>query len=205
MSLFPRIAAGFVGVGLLAGCSGIRTYPDTSPKNLIVRTQASPGSMLSRTRVSVHIHEVDANCRTEYQGTVQLSDPTVEIGIPAGRPSYLVFNFHNSSFLGSTTGSINYETLLQPRAGYTYDATARYADGIYLVSIRESGARGAGGRELARRGLADCGRRSRSKPSRQADPPHPAVSARLAGRAREPREERNGTLRGGDPQHRPAP
>ena len=158
MILLARIAAWLLGVGLLAGCSGIKTYPDTSPKNLIVRTDASSGSMLSKTRVSVHIHEIDANCRTEYQGTVQLSEPTVEIGVPAGRPSYLVFNFHNSSFLGGTTGSINYETLLRPRAGYTYDATARYRDGIYYVSIRESGARGGQGREVARRGLKDCSR-----------------------------------------------
>lgn len=155
----PRIAALLLGVGLLAGCSGIKTYPDTSPKNLVVRTEASSGSMLGRSRVSVHIHEVDANCRTEYRGTVQLNEPTVEIGVPAGRPSLLVFNFYNSSFLGGSTGNINYETLLRPRAGFTYDATARYRDGIYYVSIRESGARGGQGREVARRGLAECARR----------------------------------------------
>lgn len=153
-----RIAAWLLGVGLLAGCSGIKTYPDTSPKNLVVRTEASSGSLLGRSRVSVHIHEVDANCRTEYRGTVQLNEPTVEIGVPAGRPSLLVFNFYNSSFLGGTTGNINYETLLRPRQGFTYDATARYRDGIYYVSIRESGARGGQGREVAQRGLKNCGR-----------------------------------------------
>jgi hypothetical protein len=153
-----RIAASLLGAILLVGCSGLKTYPDTSPRNLVVRTEASSGSMLAKTRVSVHIHEVGANCRTEYLGTVQLSEPTVEIGIPAGRPSLLVFNFHNSSFLGSSTGSVSYETLLRPRAGYTYDATARYREGIYYVSIRESGARSSAGREVARRGLNECGR-----------------------------------------------
>jgi len=156
----PRFTACLLGVFLLAGCSGIKTYPDASPKNLFVRTEASSGSILGGTRVSVHIHEVDANCRTQYLGTVQLDEPTVEIGIPQARPSYLVFNFYSSSFLGSSTGSINYETLLLPRAGYTYDVTARYADGIYYVAIRESGARGSAGREVARRGLTDCARRS---------------------------------------------
>ena len=156
----PRIAACLLGAGLLAGCSGIKTYPDTSPRNLLVRTEASSGSMLSKVRVSVHIHEVDAGCRTHYLGTVQLDEPTVEIGVPAGKPSYLVFNFYNSSFLGGTTGNINYETLLRPRAGYSYDATARYRDGIYYVAIRESGARGSAGREVARRGLSECARHS---------------------------------------------
>ena len=155
-----RVAACLLGAGLLAGCSGIKTYPDTSPKNLVVKTEARSGSVLGSVRVSVHIHEVDASCRTQYLGTVQLSEPTVEIGIPPERPSYLVFNFHSSSFLGGTSGSINYETLLRPRAGFTYDATARYANGIYYVSIQESGARGSPGREVARRGLADCARRS---------------------------------------------
>lgn len=156
MILSPRITVPLLGAALLAGCSGIKTYPDTSSRNLLVKTDARSGSAFASVRVSVHIHEVDANCRTQYLGTVQLHAPSVEIGIPPERPSYLVFNFYSSSFLGGRTGSINYETLLRPRAGYTYDATARYADGIYLVEIRESGARGSAGREVARRGLADC-------------------------------------------------
>lgn len=156
----PRIAAWLLAAGVLAGCSGIKSYPDTTPKNLVVKTEARSGSVLGSVRVSVHIHEVDASCRTQYLGTVQLDSPTVEIGIPPERPSYLVFNFHSSSFFGGSSGSINYETLLRPRAGFTYGATARYANGIYYVSIQESGARGSGGREVARRGLADCTRRS---------------------------------------------
>jgi len=154
----PRAAVWLLGAGLLAGCSGIKTYPDTSPRNLFVKTEARSGSAFGSVRVSVHIHQVDASCRTEYLGTVQLNDPAVEIGLPPDRPSYLVFNFYSSSFLGGSTGSINYETLLRPRAGYTYDATARYVDGIYLVEIRESGARGSASRELAQRGLGACDR-----------------------------------------------
>ena len=158
MSPGARVAAGLIGACVLAGCSGIKTYPDTSPKNLIVRTEASSGSVWGSTRVSVHIHEVDAGCRTQYLGTVELNEPKVEIGIPPGRPSYLVFNFHSSSFLGGTSGSINYETLFTPRAGATYEAGARYRDGIYEVVIRESRARGKFGRELPRRVLANCNR-----------------------------------------------
>jgi hypothetical protein len=153
-----RAAVWLLGAGLLAGCSGIKAYPDTSPRNLFVKTEARSGSAFGSVRVSVHIHQVDASCRTEYLGTVQLNEPAVEIGLPPDRPSYLVFNFYSSSFLGGSTGSINYETLLQPRAGYTYDATARYVDGIYLVEIRESSARGSAGRELAQRGLGACDR-----------------------------------------------
>lgn len=159
MIFHPRVAVWLLGAGLLAGCSGIKTYPDTSPKNLIVKTEARTGSVFSSAGVAVHIHEVDASCRTTYLGTVQLSEPAVEIGLPQERPSYLVFNFRTSSFLGGSSGNINYETLLRPRAGYTYDANARYADGIYHVAIRESGPGRSKGREIERRGLADCNRR----------------------------------------------
>jgi hypothetical protein len=152
------VAVCLSGAALLAGCSGIKTYPDTSPKNLVVKTEASSGSVFSRTRVSVHIHEVDAGCRTQYVGTVQLDRQSVEIGLPPGRLSFLEFSFHNSSFLGGSSGTISSATLLQPRAGYTYDATARYSNGIYHVVVRESGARGSAGREVERRGLADCAR-----------------------------------------------
>ena len=154
----PRVAALLLGAGLLAGCSGIKTYPDTSPKNLVVKTETRPGSIFSSTRVSVHIHEVDASCRATYLGTVQLSQSTVEIGVPPGRLSYLEFSFFNSSFLGSSSGTITWATLLRPRAGNTYDATARYTDGLYHVVIRESGARSSAGREIEPRGLSDCGR-----------------------------------------------
>jgi hypothetical protein len=153
-----HIAVWLLGAGLLAGCSGIKSYPDTSPRNLVVKTEARSGSFFSSTRVSVHIHEVDTSCRATYLGTVELSQPTVEIGIPPGRLSYLEFSFYNSSFLGSSSGTISWATLLRPRAGYTYDATARYTDGIYHVVIRESGARASAGREIEQRGLSDCGR-----------------------------------------------
>jgi len=82
-----RVAACLLGAGLLAGCSGIKTYPDTSPRNLFVETEARSGSVFGSVRVSVRIHQVDASCRTEYLGTVQLNEPSVAIGIPPDRPS----------------------------------------------------------------------------------------------------------------------
>src|SRR5687767_8024245 len=156
----PCFAVLLLGAGLLGGCSGIKTYPDDLPKNLQVRTDAASGSAFSSMRVALHIHQVDANCRTDYQGTVQLNEPSIGVGIPPGRMSYLIFTFSGSSFLGGSSSSARYETLLQPRAGYTYDARARYKDGIYHVEIRENDPRRAAGREIERRSLAGCGRPS---------------------------------------------
>ena len=154
----PRIAGWLLGASLVAGCSGIKTYPDTLAKNLHITTEAASGSAFSRMRVALHIHQVDANCRTEYQGTVQLDEPSVQVGIPPDRLSYLVFSFSSSTFLGGSSSSISYDTLLRPRPGLTYTARASYADGIYHVEIRESDPRRSAGREIQRRGLDDCGR-----------------------------------------------
>jgi len=156
MIRLQRVAGWLLGASLVAGCSGIKTYPDTLAKNLHVRTEASSSS--ARMRVALDIHQVYANCRTEYQGTVQLDQPSVSIGIPPERQSYLVFVFSGSSFL-SGSSSINYATLLSPRAGHSYDARASYKDGIYHVEIRETDPRRSAGREIERRSLDECGRR----------------------------------------------
>ena len=147
-----RYPALFAVAVLLAGCSGIKTYPNDLPKNLQVRTEASSGSAFSSLRVALHIHQVDSSCRTEYQGTVQLDAPSIDVGLPSARTSYLIFTFSGSSFLGGNSSSTRYDTLLQPRPGASYDARVRYKDGIYHVELRDAG------REIERRTLADCGR-----------------------------------------------
>jgi hypothetical protein len=137
--------------GLLAGCSGIKTYPNTLDKNLRVRTEADSGSFFSKVRAAVDIYRVDADCKTEYEGTVRLDEQSVAVGIPSGRVSYLVFVFARSGFFSRSSSSITYDTLLRPRAGQTYDVGVRYRDDIYNVVIREGK-----GREIRPRDLQDC-------------------------------------------------
>jgi len=132
-----RVYAMLLSASLLASCSGAKTYPDTLPKNMHVRTETS------KVRAELHIHRVDANCLTEYQGTVQLDKPTVEVGVPAGRQSLVAFTFSSSSFLSGSSSSVRYHTLLTPRAGYTYDVKVSYLDSIYNVTIREIDPRGS--------------------------------------------------------------
>jgi len=145
-----RLYAVTLAAGLLAGCSGAKTYPDTLPKNIHVRTETS------NMRTELHIHRVDANCLTEYQGTVQLDKPSVQVGIPAGRQSLVAFTFSSSSFLTGSSRSVRYDTLLTPRAGYTYDVKVSYLDNIYNVTVREIDPRRSSSREIERRGLNAC-------------------------------------------------
>ncbi len=145
-----RIHATLLAASLLAGCSGIKTYPDTLPKNL--RIQAT----ISKVQAALHIHRVDAGCQTEYQGTVQLDKPSVEVGIPAGRQSLVAVTFSSSSFLGGSSSSVRYDTLLTPRAGYTYDVKVSYLDNIYNVTVREIDPRSSSSREIGRRDPTAC-------------------------------------------------
>ena len=142
--------------GLLSGCAGIKTYPNTPDKNLRVRTETDSGSFFSKVRAAVDIYRVDADCKTEYEGTVQLDARSVAVGIPSGRVSYLVFVFARSGFLSPSSSNITYDTLLRPRAGQTYDVSVRYRDVIYNVVIREADSRQGKGRVIGPNDLQDC-------------------------------------------------
>jgi hypothetical protein len=144
-----RIAT-LLGALALAGCAGGKIYPDdVMPKNLNIRTASS------NAKAVVGVHAVDAQCRAEYLGYVPLDKSAVQVGIPAERWSYLVFEFSTSRYLGSSRGRISKETLLKPRAGYRYDIDVTYRDDLYDVVIREQPPRGKA-RELEFLDLGSC-------------------------------------------------
>ncbi len=142
---------------LLAGCFGSKTYPNTPlDKNLHVHTATDSGSWFSRVRAAVDIHRVGEDCVLDYEGTVQLADPKIDIGIPPHRWSYLVFVFANSAFLANRSGTITYETLLKPRAGSHYEVEVSYRDDMYHVGIREILPNQSTGREIERLAFSAC-------------------------------------------------
>jgi hypothetical protein len=141
--------AALLALSLAAGCSGMRAYQAGGPDNVFV------SSAISKMRGTIHIHGVDAGCRTEYLGSVALDRPDTAFALPPGRPSYLVFSFDGWSLLGGSS-SMSVGTLLEPRAGYRYGVDVAYRDNIYNVTLRESDPRRGAARELARRGLSDC-------------------------------------------------
>jgi hypothetical protein len=146
-----RLALTLVGLAMIGCSAGRKPYPDElATKNVSVRPS------LSGVRGALHIHSVDAQCRTEYLGTLDLDRPTVAFGIPAERASYLVFNFSSSSLLRGSHATSS-ETLLRPRAGHRYEIVASYRDDIYNLVLRELPAKGAA-RELPLRELASCAR-----------------------------------------------
>lgn len=143
-------------IGVLAGCSGKYAYPNTLAKNLHIETETESGSLFSSVRAAVGIYRVNEHCKIEYQGTVDLDERPISVGIPSGRPSYLVFEFASSSFLANSSRSITYETLLLPVAGRDYRLKVSYLDDIYNVEIRESRPGNAKAREIERKDLRAC-------------------------------------------------
>ena len=143
-------------VVLFTGCSSLKPYPSVAPENVVVKSALESGSILSSMRGSVHIHELDASCHSSYVGTVKLDRPSVALGLPAERASYLVFAFDGSSFLGGTTSSTSSGTVLKPRAGYRYEFAVTYKDNIYNVVLRESDPRRGASREVPRQELRGC-------------------------------------------------
>lgn len=149
--------AGFLAaISLLGGCSGKFTYPNTLAKNLHIQTETESNSPFSSVSATVGIYRVDDQCKIEYQGSVDLDGKPISVGIPWDRPSYLVFEFTNSSFLASSTRRISYETLLSPVAGHVYDVDVSYLDDIYNVEIRESQPGHGRSRSIERKELRNC-------------------------------------------------
>ena len=151
-----HLAALLVALFVLSGCSGVRPYPNTLEKNLVIRTETDSGSIFSKVSAAVDIFGVTANCQTEYLGTVDLKGPSVEVGIPPDQLNYMVFVFSNASFLGGSQSTISHETLLEARRGHNYDISVNYIDDIYSVAINEKGPRNPDGRKIAVRDISAC-------------------------------------------------
>jgi hypothetical protein len=151
-----HFCAVLLAASLLAACSAIKTYPNTLPRNLHIRTETSSGSVFSKVRAAVHIHQVDAICRTDYQGMLELDQPSLEVGIPAERLTLMAFVFTSTATLGGSSSSIRVEALLKPRAGYSYDAKVSYVDSIYDVVIREIDPRKSSSRQIERKTWKSC-------------------------------------------------
>ena len=150
-----RLAALIVAAVALAGCAGRFAYPNALAKNVRIHTRTDSGSMFSSVRAALDIYRVDAQCKIEYLGSVDLDEPATALGLPPQSTTYLVFEFASASFLANSRSRISYETLFEPVAGSRYDIEVSYLDDIYNVEIRES-ARGGAVSRVDRRDLRDC-------------------------------------------------
>lgn len=148
-----RVALVALALGLSAGCADMKTYPNTLDKNLQIRSETVAGTALFRVRTAVGVYRVDERCELEFEGVVNIDQPTVSVGIPSGRWSYLDFTFSDPSLAGGAASPVSRETLFRPRAGYRYDIGVSYKKDI---SIREIPPRGGAGRKVDFKEIRAC-------------------------------------------------
>ncbi len=146
-----RVAAICVVTVMMVGCSSIKTYPNTLPKNMHVTTKLDSGSRVTSTEAALDIYRVDASCALTEEGRVDLEEAKTDIGLPTNGRLYLEFTFFNHNYLARSSSSTNYGLLLTPRPGVSYQTKAQYLGGIYDVVVRESG-----GRVIEQVKLSDC-------------------------------------------------
>ena len=122
---------------LLAGCSGLKTYRSDNQKNLYINTQTDARGWFSGVDAALDIYRIQGDCEFDYQGTVELGNSRVEVGVPAGEPAYLAFRFESSAFLANSHSSMSYDVTLNPLVGHVYDIGVTYRDNIYNVEVQE--------------------------------------------------------------------
>jgi len=120
-------------LGVVAGCGEPHPYAGLPEKNLQVYSLAALAGS-----VALEIH----TCRGAYEGSVALAGAPVDIGLPADRPSKLVFEFRNPSV------SNRKEIEIAPRPGYRYEVRASLKDAIHDIELREIDPRSGSNREL---------------------------------------------------------
>jgi hypothetical protein len=152
-----RVVVLVLFAGLFASCSSLRPYDSDYEKNLHITTRTEASGFLASIDAAVDIYSVDSDCAKQYQGTVDLRDTSVAVGLLSNAPSYLSFTFASSSFLANSHGTMSYDTVLVPRDGYDYDVSVSYIDNIYNVTIQERHSSSGDSRELLATSLDSCG------------------------------------------------
>jgi hypothetical protein len=126
---------GLVVFGALGACTGIKPYPNSYDKNVRINVKTD-SSLFSKLRTAVDIYRVDNTCQKTYEGTLQLRDATMLVGLSNEHPVYLVFVFQESSFLANSHSSITYETVFRPESDNHYEFEVSYVDKcIFLPTV----------------------------------------------------------------------
>jgi hypothetical protein len=140
----------------LAGCTGLKTYPNAYDKNAVVRIKTDSGTFLSRTRADLDLYTVNAACGAEYLGSLTLGDASVDVGLPLGSTVLLAYVFSRSSFLGGRESASVIEMMVAPRKGYRYEFEVSYVKNTYGATGLEFVPGRPKGREIEHQRLKDC-------------------------------------------------
>lgn len=139
----------------LAGCSSLRTYPNTLAKNAVIHVQTEASTLLSRTGVELDLYTVDVECGSKYLGTLELLDASVELGLPLDTQVRLAYVFARSALLG-TSGTTTIEMIVTPQRGHRYEFDVSYLKTGYTATGRDFALGQVRGTDIEHARLLDC-------------------------------------------------
>ena len=122
----------------------------------MILTSTDSGSIFTGIKAAMDIHHVDSGCNTEYQGTIKLDQSRMVTGIYTNTPIRLVFVFESNTWLAGSSSRISYDTLLNARPGYRYEAKVSYREDFYDVALTAHPPHGAPVEHMQRTPLSAC-------------------------------------------------
>ena len=100
---------------ILSGCSGLKTYPNALDKNATIHVRTDGGTLLSRIGIALDLYTVDPGCGTQYLGTLELDDSTIELGLPLDQQVRLAYVFSRDALVGTSGTTVICKALSQSR------------------------------------------------------------------------------------------
>lgn len=140
---------------ILSGCSGLKTYPNALDKNATIHVRTDGGTLLSRIGIALDLYTVDPGCGTQYLGTLELDDSTIELGLPLHQQVRLAYVFSRDALVG-TSGTTVIEMMVTPRRGERYEFDVDYLKQGYTATGRVFPAGQASGKDIEHSRLRDC-------------------------------------------------
>ena len=151
-----RNLAALLGLLALAGCgTPDKIYQSTPEKNLRIAGKTLGDSFAQVNRIYLYVYEVNRQCKLDYLGHVALDKPTLEVGLPTGKPLMLTAEFASGGRFDRSGVRNSYSYALELRPGYDYAAEIVHTEQFHKFALSE-GRRGGTMRALQRQGLEGC-------------------------------------------------
>ena len=132
-----------------------KVYQSTGEKNLRISAKTAGNSFATVKATFLYVYEVTPECKLDYLGHVLVDAPTLEVGLPTGKPLLLTAEFARGGRFDHSGLRNQYSYLVQPRPGYQFAAEILHEEQFHKFALSE-GRRGGPMRALERRSAEGC-------------------------------------------------
>lgn len=142
-------------LGIAACATPDKVYQSTSEKNLHIKAKTQGNSLATVNATFVYVYEVTAQCQLDYLGHILVDAPTLDVGLPTGKPLVLTAEFATGGRFDHSGVRNAYSYLVQPRPGYVYAAEILHEPQFHKFALSE-GRRGGPMHALSRKSAEGC-------------------------------------------------